>query len=417
LSQRDLGARALTRILAFVSLFVATLSLTQPAFSHDLAIDQLRLFRDPTRGVVRGQLTFDPELTRKLDEQLPDGEAERRVLAFVNANVRLELDAKPCSPKLEVRELWSEGGAVAGDSVMLECPAPAEARELRVSLGAPFKTLVVTVEAERGSEPAPHRSTLIRGGERTPPFLFRARALDAAWREGGPDQFAPLASADPVSGQSPATSTAQPSANARETAASRAEDATGFAPESIGATLRRFVVLGFVHILPEGLDHVLFVAGLVLGAGRRYRRLLLEISAFTLAHTLTLALGALGWVVVPGAVIEPLIAASIVLVAVENLFEGRERKHRLLVVFVFGLIHGQGFASVLSEAGLPSSTFVPALLSFNIGVELGQLVVVALVLVALHFLSDRARTRYAVRPGSIAIAAIGLFWAVSRVLG
>jgi hypothetical protein len=397
---------------------LATLTLARPAFSHDLAIDQLRLFRDPMRDVVRGQLTFDPELTRKPNEKLAQGEAERRVLAFVNENLRLEIDSTPCAPKLELRELWSESAAVAGDSVMLECAAAPTPRELRVSLGAPFKALVVTVEAEPDSGSPRHRSTLIRGGESTPPFLFRARGLDSAWREGGPDQFAPLASADAASGQAPASGTLPPSGDhAGARAAPRSGDEPGFAPESVGATLLRFVVLGFVHILPEGLDHVLFVAGLVLGAGRRYRRLLLEISAFTLAHTLTLALGALGWVVIPGAVIEPLIAASIVLVGVENLFEERERRHRLLVVFVFGLIHGQGFASVLSEAGLPSATFLPALLAFNVGVELGQLVVVALVLASLHFLPDRARTRYAVRPGSLAIAAIGLFWAVTRLLG
>ena len=250
----------------------------------------------------------------------------------------------------------------------------------------------------------------MQGGQSTPPFRFQGAADDRAWRAGGPEQFAPAPSASSSAPSSERLDAAGPPAR-------EAAEAPGFASESAWATIARFVWLGYVHIVPEGLDHVLFVAGLVLGAGRRYRRLLLEVSAFTLAHTLTLALGALGWIMISPGAIEPLIAASIVFVAVENLFPRGERRHRLLVVFSFGLVHGQGFAGILRETGLPEATFLTALLSFNVGVELGQLTVVAVLALSLHFLSDESRMRYVVRPGSLAIALIGAFWAVTRLAG
>lgn len=396
------------RYFAPLAVLLALLGHAATALAHDLTIDRLRLFQDPSRGTLRGQLLFDPELSRDPAAALPADEARRRVLAFVKETLHVEVDGKPCNPSLEVRELWTEGGAVPGDSVMLECAAPG-ARELRVEVGRRFKALVVTVESHDGAggEPA-QSSALVRGGESTPPFSFIA-ARDGSWRPGGPEQFVPPPSA---SATSPNTAGSAPSAPAPSRA-----PAAGFAREGVWTTIARFVGLGYVHILPEGLDHVLFVAGLVLGAGRRYRRLLLEISAFTLAHTLTLALGALGWVLIAPGVIEPLIAASIVLVAVENLFPREERRHRLLLVFVFGLVHGQGFAGILRETGLPEATFLTALLSFNAGVELGQLTVVAALALSLHFLSDATRTRYAVRPGSLAIAMVGAFWALTRVAG
>jgi len=399
----------MVRWIALLAIVCGALFQAATAFAHDLSIDQLRLFRDDARGVVRGQVLFDPELWRDPKVKPPDAEAARRVVAFLREKLRVELDGKPCAPSFEVRELWVEGGAVPGDSVMLECRAPG-ARELRVQAGREFKALVVTVEQGPGAggERA-RRSVLIQGGESTPVFRFEGAVDDRAWRAGGPEQFVTAASASAAaSGSATAGASAPPSTAPPE--------GPGFAREGVWTTIGRFVHLGYVHIIPEGLDHVLFVAGLVLGAGRRYRRLLLEISAFTLAHTLTLALGALGWVMIAPGVIEPLIAASIVLVAVENLFPREERRHRLLVVFLFGLVHGQGFAGILRETGLPDDTFLTALLSFNVGVELGQLTVVGLLALALHWLSDESRTRYAVRPGSLAIALMGAFWAVTRVV-
>lgn len=138
-----------------------------------------------------------------------------------------------------------------------------------------------------------------------------------------------------------------------------------------------YIPVGFDHILPKGLDHILFVLGLFF-LSTRLGPLLWQISAFTLAHTVTLALGALGYVNIPGSIVEPIIAASIVYVAVENIVSDKLHRWRPAVIFVFGLLHGLGFASVLGEFGLPEGQFIPALIGFNIGVEIGQLTVIAM---------------------------------------
>ncbi|MAY86414.1 MAG: hypothetical protein CML02_06850 [Pseudooceanicola sp.] len=182
------------------------------------------------------------------------------------------------------------------------------------------------------------------------------------------------------------------------------------------ATFVSYITVGFDHILPKGLDHILFVLGLFF-LSTRLRPLLWQISAFTLAHTVTLALGAMGWVRVPGAVVEPLIAASIVYVAVENVMTARLHRWRPVVIFCFGLLHGLGFASVLGDFGLPAGQFVPALLGFNIGVEVGQLTVIALAFLAVGaWFRDKPwyRARIAI-PASCAIAAVGVWWVVERV--
>jgi hypothetical protein len=141
-------------------------------------------------------------------------------------------------------------------------------------------------------------------------------------------------------------------------------------------TFFNYIPVGFDHIVPKGLDHILFVLGLFF-LSTRISPLLWQISAFTLAHTITLALAALGYVRVPPSIVEPLIAASIVFVAVENLLTTGLSPWRPFVVFGFGLLHGLGFASVLGAFGLPEGAFVPALIGFNLGVEFGQLSVVA----------------------------------------
>ncbi|WP_245513994.1 HupE/UreJ family protein [Antarcticimicrobium luteum] len=178
----------------------------------------------------------------------------------------------------------------------------------------------------------------------------------------------------------------------------------------------QYVPVGFAHILPKGLDHILFVLGLFF-LSTHWRALLWQVSAFTLAHTLTLALGALGAVSVPAGIVEPLIAASIVYVAVEDIVSGHLNRWRPVIVFCFGLLHGLGFASVLGEIGLPQSQFIPALLGFNIGVEIGQLTVIALAFLAVGLWFGRKpwyRARITV-PASVVIAAIGSYWFVERV--
>ncbi|SDC05775.1 HupE/UreJ family protein [Ruegeria marina] len=183
------------------------------------------------------------------------------------------------------------------------------------------------------------------------------------------------------------------------------------------ATFQSYIPVGFDHILPKGLDHILFVLGLYF-LSSRLRPLIWQISAFTLAHTVTLALGASGMVKVDPGIVEPLIAASITFVALENVFVRRLHPWRPVVVFGFGLLHGLGFASVLGEFGLPGGQFLSALLGFNIGVELGQLTVVALAFltVGLWFRNKPwYRGRIAI-PASIVIALVGAYWFVERVL-
>jgi hypothetical protein len=188
-------------------------------------------------------------------------------------------------------------------------------------------------------------------------------------------------------------------------------------PESRAAVVRGYLVMGFRHILPEGTDHILFVMGLFL-LSPRIKPLLLQVTSFTAAHTLALALAALGFVSLPSRVVEPLIALSIVYVAVENVVTPRLTPWRPAVVFLFGLLHGMGFAGALREAGLPHSEIPAALLSFNAGVEGGQLAVIlaAFVVLALPFRSRPWYRSRVVVPGSLLIAAVGLFWFVQRIV-
>lgn len=153
-------------------------------------------------------------------------------------------------------------------------------------------------------------------------------------------------------------------------------------------TFANYIPVGFDHIVPKGLDHILFVLGLFFLAAR-FRPLLLQVSLFTVAHTITLALAALGYTqfvddftqtslgVAFIDIVEPLIALSIAYVAIENIFMKGISPWRPFVIFIFGLLHGLGFASVLGEFGLPEDTFVAALIGFNVGVEVGQLAVIA----------------------------------------
>jgi hypothetical protein len=183
---------------------------------------------------------------------------------------------------------------------------------------------------------------------------------------------------------------------------------------SIGGTYLR---LGFLHIVPRGLDHVFFVLGLFL-LGSQLRPLVWQISAFTVAHAMTLSLAVFNIVSLAPAVVEPLIALSIVYVAAENLLTQRLTACRPMVVFGFGLLHGLGFAGVLQELGLPDQERVLGLVSFNVGIELGQLLVIATALLAVGWCRSKGwYRRRIVVPGSVAIAAAGLFWAVERWLG
>ena len=179
---------------------------------------------------------------------------------------------------------------------------------------------------------------------------------------------------------------------------------------------RDYLRLGFVHIVPEGLDHILFVLGLFL-LSARLRPLVWQVTAFTVAHAVTLTLAALGVVALSPRLVEPLIALSIVYVAVENVLTDRMTRWRPPVVFGFGLLHGLGFAGVLGELGLPEQERLLALISFNAGIELGQLAVIAgAALVCGWFRSAPWYRARLVVPASAGIALTGLIWAAERIL-
>ena len=241
---------------------------------------------------------------------------------------------------------------------------PAGARQCRVTYGLVLGSYVLTLVSPAGQRSAP---IWIAGGQPSPVLDLRAGFVDPPW----------------------------------------------------WTTAREYASLGFTHILPKGLDHILFVVGLFL-LGTRWRPLLLQVTLFTIAHSVTLGLSMLGIVSLPPSIVEPLIAFSIAYVAVENLFTTELSRWRGALVFLFGLLHGLGFAGVLGELGMPRGQFGVALASFNVGVELGQLSVIALAVLAVGWwrLSNLERyRRWVVVPVSLAIAVVGLYWTATRALG
>jgi hydrogenase/urease accessory protein HupE len=194
--------------------------------------------------------------------------------------------------------------------------------------------------------------------------------------------------------------------------------AEAMAPPSRMRTAATYLALGFTHIVPHGLDHMLFVLGIFL-LSRRMKQVFAQVSAFTLAHSITLALSIYGALSVSPAIVEPMIAVSIAYVAIENLFMSELKPWRIALVFGFGLLHGMGFAGALKEAGLPRSEFFTALVTFNIGVEAGQLAVIAaaFLLVGWYWGNRVWYRRRVVLPASAFIACTAIFWTVQRMVG
>ena len=192
-------------------------------------------------------------------------------------------------------------------------------------------------------------------------------------------------------------------------------------PPSRLSTFERYLVTGIEHIF-LGYDHIAFLIAVVLWA-RRLLPVIKIVTAFTVAHSITLSLAALGIVVIPSAIVEPAIAASIVFVALEN-FVSRDVDHRWRVTFAFGLIHGFGFAGALKEIGLPPNAVATALAAFNIGVEIGQIAIVSIV-GPLLIATDRLLAGPKARPARAAplvyglsalITALGSYWLLTRIL-
>jgi hypothetical protein len=279
--------------------------------------------------------------------------------AVFRQRIGLAFDGIAVEPAIAYAVAAADGLAAPVATIRLTGTVPSGARSVRWTYGWTFASYALTVRRTAASDPSTH------------------------WLEGG--QVSP------------------------------AIDITAPSPDHL-RTAGRYLSLGFTHIVPGGLDHVLFVLGIYL-LSRRLRSVLWQVSAFTVAHSITLALGVSGVLSVLPTVVEPLIALSIAYVAVENLFVAELTSRRIALVFGFGLLHGLGFAGVLQELGLPRAELLTALVTFNLGVEAGQLAVIAAAFLLVGWPCG-ARTWYRRRvvvPASCLIAAIALYWTFERV--
>lgn len=379
------SARALAGFVPRLSTLIAALLvlllelLASRASAHDLDIDSLSIRLETKSRTIDGQLLLDPDLTRpkgpQTELQGAEKEKERaRLFAFIHEHIVLRTADEQLMPSLELRELYVKGGAVPGDSVMYSAQLPEGWQNLRVSIEKPLERLAVTIVVDGAEKP----TQLL---ERAAPLLIH----EISGASGASAQGAPLSKKE--------------SRSALKQAATH-----------IGT--------GFVHIVPLGWDHILFVVALTLGSLGQYRRLIWELSAFTLAHTITLGLGALRLVVVPASVIEPLIAFSIAAVAMEHLVRTENVRVRYALVGGFGLLHGLGFAGALLDLGFSGGSFLLFLASFNVGVELGQLTVVLVSVAGFLLLSRSPKLlERTLRMLAIAIAACGSLVGVARLLG
>ena len=177
-----------------------------------------------------------------------------------------------------------------------------------------------------------------------------------------------------------------------------------------------YLQLGFTHIIPLGFDHILFIISLYI-LEPRLKPVLMQATAFTVAHSITLGLAMYGFIRPPSAIIEPIIALSILFVAIENIITDRLNPWRLVIVFGFGLVHGMGFASALTGLGLPQKDYLGSLISFNVGVELGQVSVILLcwALVGRWAAHKTWYKQRVVIPVSVVIGLVAAYWTVERV--
>jgi hydrogenase/urease accessory protein HupE len=282
-----------------------------------------------------------------------------RILSEVLNHSRIAFDGRPVEPRAE----WEKPDPAAAELVLrLTGAIPGGARTFTWSNSLKLGSYLLTLRTQ--GEENPER-VWMEGGEESRPFLLRAQVV----------------------------------------------------PPTRAQVARQYLALGYTHILPKGADHILFVLGIFL-LSTRLKPVLLQVTAFTVAHTITLALTIYGVFSLPSSIVEPLIALSIVYVAVENVATSELKPWRIALVFGFGLLHGMGFAGVLSQLGLPRSEFLTGLLCFNAGVELGQLTVIltAFLFVGLPFRRKPWYRSRVVVPLSLAIAAVGLYWAATRAI-
>ena len=186
-------------------------------------------------------------------------------------------------------------------------------------------------------------------------------------------------------------------------------------PAPASGVFWKYLGIGYEHIIPLGFDHILFIL-CVFFLNTGIRKIILQATMFTLAHSITLGLAMYGIIHPPPEVVEPLIAVSILFLALENVLSDKVKPWRMVMVFLFGMVHGMGFAGALSEMGMPRYAFATALIAFNVGVELGQLSIILFMYfaVARTMSSQWWYRKRVVIPASLTIALIALYWTVER---
>jgi hypothetical protein len=372
-----------------------------PAAAHTLTISQVRvIIGDPRTAEVR----VDLDLTLLL--QSPEA-----YYAFVQADEAARKKAlEVLLPKiLDAFQLWAGPERVPLALQDYSLPSATKRDFLDASIAKPTEFHFV---AALPATAAPLRLVIPEGALVDFPVAYTVQRPSVhlsvtRWLENGVQESDPV---DWVRHQG------GPSAVA--TAGNAAPLPTGIDVDALPWTrqLVLYLRLGFHHIVPEGADHILFVLGLFF-LGITWKKLLSQTTVFTVAHATTLFLSTYGIFSLPSRYVEPAIALSIAFIALENVFYPRLGPARLAIVFGFGLIHGLGFASSLSEVPFPKHQFIIALLGFNFGVDGGQLFVIALAFAAVGWFRKRPwfRRRIAI-PCSLAIAMIGVFWAVQRII-
>ncbi len=188
-----------------------------------------------------------------------------------------------------------------------------------------------------------------------------------------------------------------------------------FTEQPVFSVILDYMFAGFEHIIPMGLDHILFILGIFL-LSTRLKPLAWQATMFTLAHSITLSLSMFNIVSLPASIVEPLIALSIAYIGIENIFAHKLKSSRLALVFAFGLLHGLGFASVLADFGMPQHAYAGALIGFNLGVEMGQLAILSSAYfgITIWFKNKQHFHIWITVPGSVLIGITGLYWSWDR---
>lgn len=182
------------------------------------------------------------------------------------------------------------------------------------------------------------------------------------------------------------------------------------------STIFEFLKEGFLHVLPLGFDHILFITSLFF-LNSNLKSVVIQCSVFTLAHSITLFLSVYQIILPNSTIVEPLIALSIVFTSLENIFRNEISQWRLLLIFLFGLIHGMGFATALQDLGIAKNNFIASLLSFNVGVEIAQLFIILILYFGIaYWCKNKAwyKTKIVYAISSL-IACIALYWSIDRI--